>query len=294
MGSPHGCEAGPALTVVTICRNVRDELERTMNSVLASGFADMEYLIVDGASTDTTVDFLESLDQPAVRYVTEPDLGIADAMNKGIRLAKGTWIMHLHAGDLLLPGVLSGAMSRVQNEDADVFCSPIVKNEQYGVVLYDATPDRLETESSVPHPGVIARTDAWRSLGGFDSAYRNAMDYDLFLRARLAGMRFFVLREPLAEMAWGGQSEQSLWRTLMETHRIRRRLLPTGFARSPIFLILLFVRGTIRSLLQKVGLNSFVAFHRRHFSPQRKEPIQPGFVSATSSNTRTDPNAADE
>lgn len=259
--------------MVTVCRNVRAALEETVNSVLGAGATDMEYLIIDGASTDATVEYLQSLDHPAVRFISEPDGGIADAMNKGIRLAEGRWIMHLHAGDRLLPGALGAAMATVRTEDADIFCSAIVKNERYGVVRYEAAPDRLDTESSVPHPGVIARTDVWRTLGGFDAAYRNAMDYDLFLRAQLAGKRFRVLGEPLAVMAWGGQSERSLWSTLRETHRIRRTLLTTGFARTAMFLVLLFLRGTVRAQLQRFGAHGLVSFYRRHFAAQKKEPV---------------------
>lgn len=251
-----------------------------MNSVLEAGFADMEYLIIDGASTDKTREYLESLDHPAVRFVSEPDDGIADAMNKGIALAKGTWIMHLHAGDRLLPGVLADVMVHVRTDDADIYCSAIVKHEQFGVVRYDAAPDRLASESSVPHPGVIARTDVWRALGGFDPGYRNAMDYDLFLRARRSGSRFRVLDEPIAVMAWGGQSERSLWRTLRETHRIRRTVLASGFARTPMFLVLLFVRGTVRSQLQRVGLHGLVDSYRRHLAPQKKEPVAVNSVAS--------------
>ena len=268
------------LTVVTVCRNVRDAVERTATSVLDSGFEDFEYLIVDGASTDGTLDYLRSLDHPAVRFVSEPDSGIADAMNKGLRLAQGEWIMHLHAGDRLLPDVLADAMRRALDDDVDIVCSAIVKNEQFGVVRYEAAPERLDSESSVPHPGVIARTDVWRTLGGFNAAYRNAMDYDLFLRAKLAGKRFTVIDEPLAAMAWGGQSEQSLWRTLRETHQIRRTVLSSGFSRTPMFLVLLFVRGTVRSQLQRVGLHGLVTSYRRHFAPQKKEPVAVNSVAS--------------
>ena len=270
----------PALSVVTVCRNVRSDLEQTVNSVLEAGFADMEHLIIDGASTDATREYLESLDHPAIRFVSEPDDGIADAMNKGIALAKGTWIMHLHAGDRLLPGVLADVMVRVRTDDADIYCSAIVKNEQFGVVRYESAPDRLASESSVPHPGVIARTDVWRALGGFDRVYRNAMDYDLFLRAKRSGRRFCVLDEPIAVMAWGGQSERSLWRTLSETHRIRRTVLKSGFSRTPMFLVLLFVRGTVRSQLQRVGLHGLVTSYRRHFAPQKKEPVAVNSVAS--------------
>ena len=270
---PTNAGAEPMLTVVTVCRNARAELERTVASVLESGFENFDYQIIDGASSDGTLDYLRSLTHPAVQFVSEPDGGIAEAMNKGIALAKGTWIMHLHAGDRLLPGALAGAMALTGTDDVDVLCSAIVKHERYGVVRYDAAPDRLASESSLPHPGVIARTDVWRELGGFDASYRNAMDYDLFLRARLAGKRFRVISEPLAVMAWGGQSEQSLWRTLRETHKIRRTLLVSGFARTPAFFALLFVRGTLRAQLQKLGLHGLVAFYRRHFAAQKKEPV---------------------
>lgn len=263
----------PRLTIVTVCRNVKDQLAITVNSVLDAGCDDLEYLIVDGASTDSTVTYLRTLDHPSVRFVSEADEGIADAMNKGLRLARGVWIMHLHAGDRLVPGALAEAMVRAHESSADVFCSAIVKEEQFGVATYEANPDRLECESSVPHPGVIARTDVWRSLGGFNGRYRNAMDYDLFLRARLAGKEFSVSASPLAVMAWGGQSEQSLWTTLSETHKIRRSLLSAGFARTTPFLVMLFVKATVRSQMQRIGLNGIVNFYRRHFASQKKVPV---------------------
>lgn len=96
------------------------------------------------------------------------------------------------------------------------------------------------------------------------------MDYDFFLRAKLGGARFAVMPETLTRVAWGGQSERSLWKTLAETHAVRRRLLARGFSRTGAFLGFLYVKGRVRMTLQNAGLSSLVTAWRRAFSAQRK------------------------
>lgn len=262
--------APPTLTVVTICRNVLPALRRTVDSVLAQGYPALEYWVVDAASTDGTREYLAELATRGVRVLSEPDRGISDAMNKGLRLATGEWIAHLHADDTYLPGALDAVARAAAAGDADVLCGHILKQEPSGEVLCRTAPERLAIEMGVPHPAVFARRALWASLGGFDGSLRNAMDYDLFLRARAAGARFRVIDRPLTRVAWGGQSERSLWRTLRETHDIRRRHLRSGWSRSWVFLAFLYVKGRVRMALQGAGLTGLVAWYRRHLSLPRK------------------------
>ena len=195
-------------------------------------------------------------------------------MNKGVQRAKGTWIMHLHAGDRLVGGGISQIFGLVEkNSDADIICSAIIKEELSGGVICEAAPERLPVEMTVPHPGVIARTEVWRNLGGFDENLRNAMDYDLFLRAWVAGARFVAIVEPLTRFAEGGQSDKSLWQTLTETHQIRRKHLTEGWSRSSLFLVALWVKGIVRIALQKAGLIAFVSWYRDHFAYPRKTSL---------------------
>ena len=96
----------PRFTVVTICRNALAGLRRTVETVLGQRYLALEYWIVDGASTDGTVEYLRGLDARRVSVLSEPDRGISDAMNKGLSLASGEWVAFLHAGDEYLPGAI--------------------------------------------------------------------------------------------------------------------------------------------------------------------------------------------
>jgi glycosyltransferase len=262
----------PKITVVTICRNRLAELKDTVASVLAQGYPQLEYWIVDGASTDGTVDHLRMLERSnqGVRVLSEPDRGISDAMNKGIGLATGEWVAHLHAGDRYLPGTLDKVARRAALGDADVICGWMIKEEPQGDVLCRVDPPGLPLDMSIAHPSTFVRREWFQRCGGFDVAYRNSMDYELFLRMRAAGARFVVLPEPLTRMPGGGQSELSLWKTLSENHRARRAHLRSGFSRSPLWLLTLYLKGSVRILMQKAGLDSLVRLYRRHLGWPRK------------------------
>src|SRR5207245_8267774 len=117
------------------CRNSRPALQRTVASVLPQLTREVEYWVVDGASTDGTPEWIASLASPGVRTLSEPDRGISDAMNKGTRLAAGGWVAHLHADDTYLPGTVAVVLDAIRADDADVLCGHIVKQEPGGEVL---------------------------------------------------------------------------------------------------------------------------------------------------------------
>lgn len=255
----------PVVTVVTVCRNALERLRPTVESVLEQRPPSIEYWIVDGASTDGTPAYLESLEPRGVRWVSEPDRGIADAMNKGATLATGRWVAHLHAGDRYLPGALHHVLDYAVSE-ADVLCGAILKDEERGETRYFPEPSRLRWDMTIHHPATFTRRELFEEIGGFDERYPNAMDYDLFLRAFASGKRFKVIDWTLARMASGGQSERSLWITYRETHAIRRRVLDRGWERSRPYFLYLVTRATARRALQRAGLGGLVSRFRRRFA----------------------------
>ena len=261
----------PTITVVTVCRNALALLRPTVESVLRQEYPALEYWIVDGASSDGTREYLESLAARGVRFVSERDRGIADAMNKGARLATGEWVAHLHAGDAYLEGTLDAVAAAARAADADVLCGSIRKDEERGRTLYHPEPRRLPLDMTIHHPATWTRRGIFERLGGFDERYPNAMDYDFFLRAHAAGARFAIVPGVLASMATGGQSERSLWITMRETHAIRRRVLARGVGRSPAYLGWLLARGAARRGLQRAGMGGLVAWFRRRFALARKD-----------------------
>jgi glycosyltransferase involved in cell wall biosynthesis len=255
----------PAITVVTVCRNALHLLRPTVESVLEQGCTSLEYWIVDGGSTDGTREFLASLSARGVRTISEPDRGIADAMNKGVRLSTGSWVAHLHAGDTYLAGALDAVLAHAA-DGTDILCGSILKQEERRETLYPPKPSRLRMDMTIHHPATFTRRAVFEEVGGFDERYPNAMDYDFFLRAFDQGKRFLVIPETITRMAGGGQSERSLWRTLRETHAIRARALTHGWERSYVFFLFLFARGWTRRVLQRAGLEGPVAWLRRRFA----------------------------
>lgn len=260
----------PRFTVVTICRNALAGLRRTVETVLGQRYLALEYWIVDGASTDGTVEYLRGLDARRVSVLSEPDRGISDAMNKGLSLASGEWVAFLHAGDEYLPGALATVGAIASVSDAEVLAGYILRRERTGDVLCRCDPSRLRNDMTINHPATWVRRATFERCGGFDPALKNAMDYDLFLRLHLAGVRFHVVPQPLVVMPEGGQSDRSLWATLEETHQVRRRHLRAGWQRSPVLLWWYFIKGTVRVTLQRMGLNTVVAWYRRHLARPRK------------------------
>ena len=89
----------PTVTVITVCYNAKEALKTTMRSVFAQRYDALEYVIVDGASTDGSVELIKQSANKVDHWVSEPDNGIYDAMNKGARQASGEWVMFLNAGD---------------------------------------------------------------------------------------------------------------------------------------------------------------------------------------------------
>ncbi|HMI30705.1 MAG TPA: glycosyltransferase family 2 protein [Candidatus Limnocylindrales bacterium] len=262
----------PVLTVVTICRNALPLLRPTVESVVAQLRPSVEYWIVDGGSTDGTREFLAGLTTHGIRTISESDRGIADAMNKGVRLSTGAWVAHLHAGDRYLPGAIDTVLARAATGGhADILCGSILKEEEGVETRYLPEPSRLRIDMTIHHPAVFARREVFDEIGGFDERYPNAMDYDFFLRAFVRGKRFEVIPEIIARMASGGQSERSLWLTYRETHAIRARNLTSGWERSYPFFLFLVARGTARRVLQRMGLKGLVAWLRRRFALAPKD-----------------------
>lgn len=89
------------ISIITICYNAASDLEKTIKSVAAQKFKDFEYIVIDGQSKDSTLDIIKRNEDVISKWVSEPDKGIYDAMNKGIRMAEGDWLIMMNAGDVL-------------------------------------------------------------------------------------------------------------------------------------------------------------------------------------------------
>lgn len=256
-------------SIITPTFNSRKFLEETIQSVLSQEGADFEYIIVDGGSTDGTVDIIKrhAEKDSRIRWLSEPDEGIADAFNKGIDLARGDIVGIINSDDTYLPETLQlVAGSALLHPDSDVFHGDIVRLDQAGKELFVLKPLNVETsvwrEMPVNHPATFVRRRAYDKIGRFDVALRYAMDYDVVLRLYNAGCRFCYIEEPLAAMRYGGASDASFVKGLLEVFNVSVR---EGCPRHRAlfwFLVKGFTR-TVKNLLRTLGLYRIIRLHPR-------------------------------
>ena len=166
----------PRVTVVTAVRNGAKTLEACIRSVMAQTYPNVEHVIVDGGSTDGTLEILERFDKDIAHWVSEPDRGIYDALNKGIRLASGECYIVLGCDDLLLPTGVEALMRHARAAEV-----------VFALVQFDS-PRRRNALIRNHSAGTLIRTSAHRKLGFYDDSYRIAADTKFLMAARLAGL----------------------------------------------------------------------------------------------------------
>ena len=262
------------ISVVTVTLNSRLHLAETIQSVLSQGYDDLEYLIVDGGSTDGTVDLIrEQADRdPRIRWTSEPDAGIADAFNKGIRRASGDLIGIINADDRYLPGALAAvAAAYAAHPDCDVFHGDMVRYEgETPLFLLKPTPVETHIWREMPlnHPTTFVTRRAYERVGGFDRRFRVAMDYDLVLRLYRAGCRFWYLDQPLAAMRYGGASDSRFLDGLRE---VRRATVRAGYPplRAWYWFLVKAAFGYAKLLLRRLGLTRLMRLHPRFRAPEQ-------------------------
>ena len=167
------------ISIITVCKNAESTIERTILTVVTqSCFAEnIEYLIIDGASTDKTVDIIE---QYAIKYpikwISEPDSGIYNAMNKGIKLASGDYLLFLNAGDYLIHyNVIKSLMNLFEGGEFDVIYGNTLSinptSEQYFIKTIENPDIFFFFENSLPHQAVFYKKSLFDKFGLYDEKF---------------------------------------------------------------------------------------------------------------------------
>jgi glycosyltransferase len=213
------------LSIITINRNNAAGLEKTMQSVLSQTRMDYEYVVVDGASTDGSVAVIERL-APAfgdrLKWISEPDKGIYDALNKGIRMATGDAIGFLHSDDVFYSTDSVAHIARaLEEEGVQVVYGDLQYCNGEKVVRRwksnDFNPCALKYGWMPPHPTVYVRREVYQEVGEYDEWFRISADYDMMLRIFTAGYRSRYLPEVLVSMEVGGASNKNTKARLSKT-----------------------------------------------------------------------------
>lgn len=218
----------PSLTILTPALNAADTIGTALASVRAQRYPGIEHIVIDGGSTDGTVEQLR--DAKELRWVSEPDTGLSNALNKGLAMASGEVIGWLNADDFYLPGALplvgrafadhptvgwaTGVSIIVDADDREIR-KAVTRYKR--VLLRHYSQRSLLVQNFVAAPSTFMRTSALRALGGFDEQLRLAMDYDVWLKLAARGDPVVLDRDLAAfRMAEGSLSMSQFERQFAE------------------------------------------------------------------------------
>ena len=206
----------PKISVITVCFNAEKYIEQTIKSVIDQKNCDIEYIIIDGASTDNTKTIIRRYELDITKWVSEPDKGIADAMNKGLDLATGDYLLFLHADDYLASSNSVSEASIYMENNADIYAFDILfrtkenevrkKTRAFGLRTYFKTP--------VMHQGAFCKKELLEKLNGFEEGYKVVMDYDFFYRAYKCNASMEIHHYVLSVMRDTGVSSRQDWVSL--------------------------------------------------------------------------------
>ncbi len=206
------------VSIITVVYNNVSTIRKAIESVLSQDYNDIEYIIIDGGSTDGTVDIIIEYGD-RVKYVTERDHGLYDAMNKGIRLSSGDVVGILNSDDIFFDkGVVSSVIAGFGNNDVDAIVADILfvsKQDEFKIIRkYSSkswSPKRFAWGFMPPHPSFFVKKSQFDSYGLYKIDYKIGADYELLIRFLLVNrVKWAYLPLVTTKMLLGGASTNGM------------------------------------------------------------------------------------
>jgi len=199
----------PRFSVITPTYNQGQYIEKTIDSVLSQNYPNLEYIIIDGGSTDNTIDIIKKYERHLSYWVSEPDRGQSHAINKGMQKATGEYLTWLNSDDWYLGGALETMHQMfTDNPEADIVVGAGRIVDMSGKEVHYIKPTQEMNLDSLYgwlsggnflQPSSAFRARAWQSMGGIDENIHIALDLDLWLRMAKAGLQFATTDQQLSE-----------------------------------------------------------------------------------------------
>jgi glycosyltransferase involved in cell wall biosynthesis len=217
----------PKVSIITAVFNGESAIVATLKSVAAQDYSDIEHIVIDGGSRDSTPALVRKHGDRVFRFVSEPDAGVYDAFNKGLRLATGDVIAFLNCGDTYASAdVVSRMTEALSDEEIQaVFADVLIvdsQNPDRVIRHYNSkhfSPASMAYGLMPAHPSLFIRREIYRRIGEYDSRFEIAGDFELCLRIFItASVRYRYLNEAIVRMPTGGLSNRG-WRSKLTITR---------------------------------------------------------------------------
>lgn len=212
------------VSIVTVCYNSAKTIEKTIQNVVNQTYNNIEYIIIDGGSTDGTLDIIKKYKEKIFYWVSESDDGIYDAMNKGIKLATGSIVGIINSDDWYDLSAVQNVVNCFQKSNTELVHGNIMLTTEKGKMLFEkryVIADSYVNGMLYNHPTVFIKKEIYEKYGVFNTQYKIAADYELLLRLEEAQVKFVYLPQILTYFRSGGVSgSQRKWKCFIETRNI--------------------------------------------------------------------------
>ena len=206
----------PLISIVTVVFNDRQHLPATIESVIEQSYPNVEYIIIDGGSTDGTVEAIEQYESHLSYWISESDRGIYDAMNKGIAQAQGEIIGILNSGDRYSPNALQQVAQLYEENSLEqsIITGAMIRFDDKSQVEFVQRrqpadlAQKINLGMPINHPATFVTKSVYQTIGCFNPEFKIGGDYDLIYRAYHEGIEFIFTDSVLALMSMGGISEK--------------------------------------------------------------------------------------
>ena len=241
----------PKISIVTPSYNQVPFLEETIQSVLSQGYPDLEYLVMDGGSTDGSVEIIRRHEKQLSYWQSEPDEGQSDALKKGFARSSGDILAWLNSDDTLVPGILIPVGEYFSSHpDVDIVYGNINLVDPAGEPMYTAYPHLdlrilVYENRFIPQQAMFWRRELYERIGGVNPKLRFAMDFELAMKFLLAGARVAKIPRVLANYRFHPAAKSSTIRDVMESEikEVLSRLSPINDGALGRFVKKIYFRG---------------------------------------------------
>jgi len=215
----------PLVSIVTVVYNGEKTINRTIQSVLNQTYPNIEYIIVDGASSDGTVEIIKSYALKISRWISEKDEGIYDAMNKGVKMCNGEIIGIINADDYYEPDAVENIIS-VFKKGLFIYHGNLRNIDEKNNIFISKAPQtvhKLKRGMVINHPATFVNKEVYDKLGLFSTKFRIAGDWNFILNAYLNNVTFISVDKILANFSLGGVSGSISTKYLKELNEVRKQ-----------------------------------------------------------------------
>ena len=209
----------PKISLITACYNSEKTIAKTINSIIIQDYSNVEHIVIDGASADSTISILNKYKNNISKIISEKDNGIYDALNKGIHLATGDIIGFLHADDFypqknIITNVIKSFMS---DSNLDIVLGDVAFINKHGKISRYYSGENLNFDIGImpPHPSAFIKKKCYEKFGLFNTNYKIAADYDLLFRLlKMNNIKYTYSKDIVVYMKPGGKSNKNFLSTI--------------------------------------------------------------------------------